>query len=52
MKENREGYSNFLEELIYIGEWAFISSEYLARVQLFPKAIGVKNDLENNEIAF
>ncbi len=52
MKANSGEYSNFLEELIYIGEWAFISSEYLARAQLFPKAIGVKNDLENSEIAF
>jgi len=52
MKENSLSYSNYLEELIYIGEWAFISSEYLARVQLFPKAIGVKYDEENQEIAF
>ena len=45
-------YCTFLEELIYIGEWAFISSEYLARVQLFPKAIGVKYERKEKKLLF
>lgn len=52
MQDNMLDYCTFLEELIYIGEWAFISSEYLARVQLFPKAIGVKYERKEKEIAF
>lgn len=52
MQENMFDYSTLLEELLYIGEWAFVSSEYLARVQLFPRAIGIKYDEKNKEIAF
>ncbi len=52
MKEHTLEYCTFLEELIYIGEWAFISSEFLARAQLFPKAIGIKYEEKEKEIAF
>ncbi|KFF03883.1 hypothetical protein [Chryseobacterium luteum] len=52
MKEYTLEYCTFLEELIYIGEWAFISSEFLARAQLFPKAIGIKYEEQDKEIAF
>lgn len=38
--------------MLYIGEWAFISSEYLARCQLFPKSIGINYVSELNEISF
>ena len=52
MFDNITDYSMYLEEMLYIGEWAFISSEYLARCQLFPKAIGINYSDELNEIAF
>ena len=41
MKSNLNEYCELLEKMIYVGEWAFISSEYIARSQLFPKAIGI-----------
>jgi hypothetical protein len=50
MKSNMFEYSEQLEKMLYVGEWAFISSEYVARSQLFPKAIAVS--IENNEITF
>lgn len=52
MFDSLTDYSIYLEEMLYIGEWAFISSEYLARCQLFPKSIGVNYSDELNEIAF
>src|SRR5690606_2096775 len=52
MREHTLDYCAFLEELIYIGEWAFISSEFLARAQLFPQAIAVSYDEQVREIAF
>ena len=50
MFDNFTEYATFLEEMLYIGEWAFISSEYLARCQLFPKSIGINYVSELNEI--
>ena len=50
MKSNWLEYCELLEKMIYIGEWAFISSEYIARSQLFPKAIAVS--INNNELTF
>lgn len=41
-------YCELLEKMIYVGEWAFISSEYIARSQLFPKAIGIS--INGNEL--
>ena len=41
INENISEYIFLLEEMIYVGEWAFISSEYIARSQLFPKSIGI-----------
>lgn len=52
MFDNITEYATYLEEMLYIGEWAFISSEYLAKCQLFPKAIGVNYCDDLNEIAF
>lgn len=47
---NISEYISLLEEMIYVGEWAFISSEYLARSQMFPSSIGV--GMENDEVVF
>lgn len=41
MKNNLDEYCVLLEKMIYVGEWTFISSEYIARSQLFPKAISI-----------
>ncbi|MDR7209918.1 hypothetical protein [Flavobacterium piscis] len=50
MKSNWLEYCELLERMIYVGEWAFISSEYTARSQLFPKAIGIS--INDNELTF
>ncbi|MBU3011105.1 hypothetical protein KO506_06805 [Polaribacter vadi] len=39
--KNLSEYILLLEEMIYVGEWAFITSENIARSQLFPKSIGI-----------
>jgi hypothetical protein len=50
MKGNWGEYCEQLEKMIYVGEWAFISSEFIARSQLFSKAIGIS--IKNNELTF
>lgn len=50
MKTNWLEYCELLEKMLYVGEWAFISSEYTARSQLFPKAIAVS--IEIGELTF
>lgn len=50
MKNNWLEYCELLEKMIYVGEWAFISSEYIARSQLFPKAIGIT--INNGELTY
>jgi hypothetical protein len=45
---NLEGYSNYLEELLYIGSWCFILSENIARSQLFPTSTGIQ--IRDNEL--
>ncbi|CAL2083189.1 conserved hypothetical protein [Tenacibaculum dicentrarchi] len=48
--KNSLEYISLLEEMIYVGEWVFISSEYIAQSQLFQKSIGVK--MEDNELQY
>lgn len=52
MQGNLGKYITYLEEIIYVGEWALISSEFLARSQLFPKSIGIGCNEEKEEISF
>ena len=47
---NISEYIPLLEEMIYVGEWAFISSEYLARSQMFPSSVGVR--MNNDEVEY
>lgn len=44
INQNLSEYIFLLEEMIYVGEWTFITSENIARSQLFPKSIGVGMD--------
>lgn len=40
--EQIEGYSKHLDELIYVGTWAFALSEYIARSQICPHSISIQ----------
>ncbi|UPT69941.1 MAG: hypothetical protein M0D53_12475 [Flavobacterium sp. JAD_PAG50586_2] len=42
LKQNTEKYVEIIEELLYIGHWCLLLSEYTARCQLFPKSMGLK----------
>lgn len=48
INSNIEFYTQFLEELLYIGTWCYTLSEYIARSQLFPYSTGIK--IEDNEL--
>lgn len=39
---NFNSYTEYLEELLYIGSWCYILSEFVSRSQLFPSSIGLK----------
>jgi len=41
IQRNLETYTEYLEELLYIGTWSHVLSEYISRSQLFPRSIGV-----------
>lgn len=45
---NIDYFTEFLEEVLYIGTWCFTLSEYIAKSQLFPFSTGIK--IENNEL--
>lgn len=42
LKQNADDYVEIIEELLYLGAWCHILSEYIARSQLFPNSIGLK----------
>lgn len=42
IQENIDSYTKYLEELLYIGSWCYILSEFVSRSQLFPSSIGLK----------
>lgn len=52
MHSNRFVFLNLLEELLYLGYWAIGLSEYIARSQLFPNAIGIKIEKDELNILF
>jgi len=41
IEQNIDSYTEYLEELLYIGTWCHTLSEYTARSQLFPNSIGI-----------
>lgn len=41
IEQNLDTYTEYLEELLYIGTWCHTLSEYIARSQLFPNSIGI-----------
>jgi len=45
---NKDSYTEYLEELLYLGSWCFALSEYISKSQLFPDSIGVK--IEKNKL--
>lgn len=45
---NTDYYTQFLEELLYLGTWCYTLSEYIARSQLFPFSTGIK--IEEDEL--
>lgn len=47
ISEQIEPYTEHLEELVYIGTWAFTISEYIARSQICNHSVSLK--VENNE---
>lgn len=42
IQANIDSYTEYLEELLYIGSWCYILSEFVSRSQLFPSSIGLK----------
>jgi hypothetical protein len=42
IQANIDSYTEYLEELLYIGSWCYILSEFISRSQLFPSSIGLK----------
>ena len=42
INSNLDYYTDFLEELLYLGTWCYTLSEFIARSQLFPNSIGLQ----------
>lgn len=47
--ESLKEYVSITEELLYLGEWAYTFSEFIAKNKLFPSSIGLK--IEDGELA-